>query len=69
MNLKVVFHEHFAQILFRLKQGKSQEEDKERAKMLDEFWQRKKEAAANKARVSEALRGGGCGQVSPLKII
>jgi len=37
--------------------------------MLDEFWQRKKEAAANKARVSEALRGGGGGGVSCFEFI
>lgn len=31
--------------------------EKERVRMLDEFWQRKKEAAANKARGNEALAG------------
>lgn len=34
-----------------------EESDKEKAKMLQEFWLRKNEAAANKARASEALVG------------
>ena len=39
----------------RNKRISDKDDEKERARMLEEFWQRKREAAENKARVAKAV--------------